>query len=38
MQLYVSFAAPHGVGGPVDGCSRQFSQFDVVALFNVEKP
>jgi len=37
MQLYVSFAAPHNVGGPVEAYSRQFTQFDVKTLLNEPK-
>jgi len=38
MNAYVSFAAPWGVGGPAGGYARQFTKFDVMALFNETKP
>lgn len=37
MQLYVAFAAPHNVSGPVEAYARQYSHFDVRSLF-AQKP
>jgi len=37
MQLYVSYAAPHNIGGPAEAYARQFTQFDLKTLF-VEQP
>jgi len=36
--LYVSFAAPHGVGGPAEAYARQFVKFDAKQLFSEPKP
>ncbi len=38
MQIYISFAAPHNVGGPVEAYARQFSQFNATVLFNETQP
>jgi len=38
MQIYVSFAAQFNVGGPTGGYARQFTKFDVQALFNETQP
>jgi len=34
MNLYVSFAAPNGVGGPVAAYARQYTKWDLNALFS----
>jgi len=34
MELFVSFAAPHTVGGPVPAYDRQFSRWNVTSLMN----
>jgi len=34
LEMYVSFAAQHSVGGKVAAYDRQFTKFDVQALFN----
>jgi len=36
--VWVSFAAPHGVGGPVGAFARQFTLLDAKALFAVPRP
>jgi len=38
MQVYVSFAAPFGVGGQVPAYARQFVQFDANKLFAEQPP
>ena len=37
MELWVAFAAPHGIGGPVAAYDRQFTYLDAKTLF-AEKP
>jgi hypothetical protein len=37
MQLYVSFAAPPNVGGPVSAYDRQFTQLDINSLLNYQQ-
>jgi len=34
MNMYVSFAAQHNVGGKIAAYDRQFTKFDVRKLFN----
>jgi len=36
--VWVAFAAQHGVNGPVQGYSRQFTRLDAKALFAVQRP
>jgi len=38
MKFWVSFAAPHSVGGPVPAYDRQFVKFDAWKLLNEKKP
>jgi len=38
MQIYVSFAAPHTVGGKAPAYARQFTQFDAKTLFSEQRP
>jgi len=38
LQLYVSFAAPHAVGGKPEAYNRQYTHFDAKSLFNEPHP
>jgi len=38
MKFWVSFAAPHSVGGPIEAYSRQFVKYDAWALLKEPKP
>jgi len=38
LELYVSFAAPHSVGGPVAAYDRQFTHLDLTKLFAEQRP
>eukprot|EP01095_Lingulamoeba_sp_RSL-Kostka_P016851 TRINITY_DN8433_c0_g1_i1.p1 TRINITY_DN8433_c0_g1~~TRINITY_DN8433_c0_g1_i1.p1 ORF type:complete len:457 (+),score=165.35 TRINITY_DN8433_c0_g1_i1:79-1449(+) len=37
MEFYVSFAAPHLVGGPIEAYSRQYTKFNALDLFSVQQ-
>jgi hypothetical protein len=37
MHMYVSFAAPHSVGGPVAAYDRQFTKFNVRQLLTEQQ-